>query len=63
MYNRTVKFGNVAEKPIFDIWRDKRLNDFRDKLKSGQRCLSPCSNCDANGMLFGKNHAAKWQTI
>ena len=60
MYNRTVKFGNVVEKPIFNIWRDKRLKDFRDKLKNGQRCLSPCSNCDANGMLFGKNHAAKW---
>ena len=26
MYNRTVKFGNVAEKPIFDIWRDVDSN-------------------------------------
>lgn len=60
MYNRTVKFGNVSEKSIFDIWQDKRLMDFRRVLKDGKRCMSPCSNCDANGMLFGENHAKKW---
>lgn len=60
MYNRTVKFGNVSNKPIFDIWRNKRLMDFRKMLKNGKRCESPCSNCNANGLVFGSNHVKQW---
>ena len=61
MYNRTVKFGNVKDKPIIDIWRDGKLMEFRNKLKNGERSLSPCSNCNANGQIFGHNHAKAWK--
>ena len=60
MYNRTVKFGNVKDKPLFDIWVDKKLTEFRDKLVVGDRSKSPCNNCNANGMVFGENHSRSW---
>ena len=60
MYNRTVKFGNVLEKKLVDIWVDKKLNDFRKKLVKGERTISPCNNCTANGMVFGENHSKLW---
>lgn len=61
MYNRTVKFGNVKDKSLLDIWTDAKLMEFRNKLKNGERSLSPCSNCNANGQIFGRNHAEKWK--
>tara|TARA_R110001592_G_scaffold345032_1_gene636688 strand:- start:4345 stop:5268 length:924 start_codon:yes stop_codon:yes gene_type:complete len=60
MYNRTIKFGNVKNKKLIDIWKDAKLMEFRNKLKKGERSLSPCSNCNANGQIFGSNHAKKW---
>ena len=60
MYNRTVIFGNVLEKKLVDIWVDKKLNDFRKKLVKGERTISPCNNCTANGMVFGENHSKLW---
>jgi len=60
MYNRTVKFGNVKDKPLFDIWVDKQLMDYRKKLVRGERTISPCNNCTANGMVFGENHSKLW---
>ena len=61
MYNRTVKFGNVKDKSLIDIWTDAKLMEFRNKLKNGERSLSPCSNCNANGRVFGLNHADAWK--
>ena len=60
MYNRTEIFGNVLEKKLVDIWVDKKLNDFRKKLVKGERTISPCNNCTANGMVFGENHSKSW---
>ena len=60
MYNRTEVFGNVLEKKLIDIWLDKKLNDFRSKLVKGERVLSPCNNCTANGMIFGESHSKLW---
>jgi len=61
MYNRTVKFGNVKNKPLIEIWQDGKLIEFRNKLKNGDRSLSPCSNCNANGQVFGHNHVKTWK--
>ena len=61
MYNRTVNFGNVKDKSLVDIWTDAKLTEFRNKLKNRDRSLSPCSNCNANGQVFGVNHANKWK--
>jgi radical SAM protein with 4Fe4S-binding SPASM domain len=63
MYNRTVIFGNILEKKLVDIWVDKKLNDFRKKLVKGERTISPCNNCTANGMVFGENHSKLWSKL
>jgi len=60
MYNRTVNFGNVKDKSLVDIWTDAKLTEFRNKLKNGERSLSPCSNCNATGQVFGINHMQAW---
>ncbi len=60
MYNRTVNFGNVTEKPLLEIWKDSKLMQFRDKLKAGDRSLSPCNTCNANGQVFGGDHCKAW---
>jgi len=60
MYNRTKIFGNVLDKKLIDIWVDKELINFRKKLVKGERSISPCNNCTANGMVFGENHSKLW---
>jgi len=60
MYNRTVNFGNVADRSLLEIWKDGKLMEFRNKLKNGERSLSPCSHCNVNGQIFGASHAKKW---
>lgn len=61
MYNRTVRFGNVKNRSLIDIWTDAKLMEFRNKLKNGERSLSPCNNCNANGQIFGSNHVNAWK--
>ena len=60
MYNRTINFGNVKETNIFDIWKNSKIMKFRDYLSKGDRSLSPCNNCNANGRIFGDNHVKAW---
>ena len=60
MYNRTVKFGNANDNKIIEIWKDARLSEYRKMLNDGDRSNSPCNNCNANGRVFGKNHADSW---
>ena len=61
MYNRTIKFGNINNKPLIEIWKDAKLMEFRNKLKNGERSLSPCNSCNANGRIFGHNHVKLWK--
>lgn len=61
MYNRTVRFGNVKDRSLIDVWKDAKLMEFRNKLKNGERSLSPCNNCNANGQVFGLNHVNAWK--
>ncbi len=35
----------------------------RKKLLCGDRSLSPCNLCNADGMVLGKNHAEVWNKI
>lgn len=60
MYNRTTKFGNVNDKSLMEIWLDPKLMEYRKRLGTGDRSLSPCNNCNANGRIFGENHKKVW---
>lgn len=62
-WQRRVSMGNVMQESIFDLWTGKILSKFRKNLLLGKRCTSPCSSCNADGKLLGKNHAKQWKAI
>lgn len=62
-WQRRVAMGNIMQEKIFEIWTGKIHTNFRKNLLSGKRCSSPCSLCNADGTLLGKNHAKKWEEI
>lgn len=62
-WQRRVAMGNVMQESMFQIWTGKMITKFRKNLLQGKRCLSPCSDCNADGKLLGKNHAKIWESI
>jgi radical SAM protein with 4Fe4S-binding SPASM domain len=62
-WQRRVTMGNIMQEKIFEIWTGKIQTNFRKDLLSGKRCSSPCSSCNADGTLLGKNHAKKWEEV
>ena len=62
-WHRRVSVGNMMQETIADIWTGKILTRFRKNLLSGKRCNSPCTKCNADGTLLGKNHAKEWKSI
>lgn len=62
-WQRRVAMGNIMQEKIFEIWTGKIQTNFRKNLLSGKRCSSPCSSCNADGTLLGKNHAKKWEEV
>jgi radical SAM protein with 4Fe4S-binding SPASM domain len=55
-WNKRVKFGNLSHESLVEIWKSKRIMKYRDSLGRGDRKLSPCSNCNADGCVHGKSH-------
>ena len=62
-WQRRVAMGNVMQESMFQIWTGKMMTKFRKNLLLGKRCLSPCSDCNADGKLLGKNHVKIWNSI
>ena len=60
-WQRRVSMGNMMQNTIFEIWKGKTLSNFRKNLLNGKRCNKPCSDCNADGTLLGKNHAKSWK--
>ena len=60
-WQRRVSMGNMMQNTIFEIWTGKTLSNFRKNLLNGKRCNKPCSDCNADGTLLGKNHAKSWK--
>ena len=55
--------GNMMQEHIFDIWTNKVMTKFRKNLINGKRIESPCTLCNAEGTVLGKNHALAWSKI
>jgi len=53
-FRKAGKFGNINHNSLEEIWNNVRLNEYRKKLVNGKRELEPCSTCNVNGSLFGK---------
>ena len=62
-WNKKVKFGNVSQDSLLDVWRSIRLHKYRPKLFNGKRELPPCNSCNADGTVHGFNHVNEWMRI
>jgi len=59
-WQRRVTMGNIMQKSFFDIWTGSTLNKFRKCHLKGDRSLSPCNSCNADGMVYGNKHYKAW---
>ena len=62
-WQRRVTMGNIMQESIREIWVGKTISKFRKNLLEGKRCNKPCSDCNANGTLLGKDHAKQWKSL
>ena len=62
-FSKKIKFGNVYAESLLDIWNSTNMGKYRKILLKGYRTMFPCNNCNVNGTLHGKNHAAVWKDI
>ena len=47
--------GKYDAKSFFEIWNSAILNKYRKKHLNGDRSLSPCDKCNAEGNVYGEN--------
>ena len=59
-WQKKVKFGNLNNSSLVEVWKSKQMNLARKRLMMGNRELSPCKECNANGTLHGFNHHNAW---
>ncbi len=62
-WQRRVTMGNMMQEHIFEIWTNKIMSKYRKNLINGNRINSPCTLCNAEGTVLGKNHANAWAHI
>lgn len=60
-WHKRVRFGNVAQQSLWEIWTSPAMHKRRMRLIDGNRDQPPCSGCNADGTLHGTDHAAIWQ--
>ena len=60
-WQRRQTMGNIMQTDLFEIWNGPVLSKYRRKLLSGDRSLNPCSQCNADGMVYGSKHAKAWE--
>lgn len=60
-WHKKVKFGNVNNESLLEIWQSPSLNRYRRQLMRGSRCQAPCIGCNADGTLHGYNHVSAWK--
>ena len=59
-WQRRVTMGNMMQEHVFEIWTNNIMSKFRKNLIEGKRINSPCTLCNAEGTILGKNHANAW---
>ena len=59
-WQRRQAMGNMMQTDIFDIWKGPVLSKYRRQLLTGNRNLSPCNKCNADGMVYGERHYKAW---
>ena len=59
-WQRRQSMGNIMQQDFFEIWNGPILSKYRRKLLSGDRNLSPCNKCNADGKIYGIKHNDAW---
>ena len=59
-WQKKVKFGNLNNDSLMEVWESPKMSLVRKKLMLGDRKSSPCKECNANGTLHGFNHHNAW---
>lgn len=59
-WHKRVRFGNLRDRPILEIWNSRPMKAKRAQLIRGDRSGSPCAGCNTDGCLHGFNHVEAW---
>lgn len=59
-WDKKIKFGNISTEKLLSIWYSKSFSKIRNNLIDGNRTNSPCSKCNASGIVHGMNHSRNW---
>ena len=59
-WQRRQTMGNIMQDDFFEIWKGPILSKYRKLLLDGKRDLKPCSQCNADGMVYGSKHYDAW---
>lgn len=59
-WHKKIKFGNINNSSLCDIWFSSYMTKLRYKLLNGDRGSHPCNLCNADGTVCGQYHAEKW---
>jgi radical SAM protein with 4Fe4S-binding SPASM domain len=62
-WSKKVRFGNISNQDIYDIWKSSYLSKVRAKLTKGDRNMSPCNVCTADGTLLGGDYVDAWNNL
>ena len=62
-WQRRMAMGNMMQENFFNIWTGKIMTKYRKNLLNGKRTDNPCTSCNAEGTILGKNHAKKWKEV
>lgn len=62
-YTEEYNIGNIKEKNIKDLWYSDKMLELRKMLINNERKIKPCSLCDVNGLLKGKDKFKLWNNI
>lgn len=60
-WQRRQTMGNIMQQEIFEIWKGPILSKYRKRLLKGDRNLTPCNQCNSDGMVYGENHYKAWK--
>ena len=52
--------GNLNHQTIHELWNNARIRQVRESLAIADRGIAPCSECDADGTLMGRDHFDQW---
>jgi len=60
-WHKKVKFGNLSNQTVMEVWTSPSLHKRRMQLLRGDRSQHPCHGCNTDGCLHGFNHAPIWE--